>query len=150
MSKSKSKTDIKVELYDFIPHGKFQRGCMRLLFSGKDANTQFINSLGRIMMDRIPTYAFARELIKVERIEPESGYRDSIAVNHDMITLALSNIPVSNVDPGIHYLPEKYWKGVDYLDSSREVHELEKVIEVNIDVRNTSDEMDRHLIRGCY
>lgn len=148
-SKSKSKSgsnfgsnpDLKVDLYDFIPHGKFQRGRMRLVFNGKDANTQFINSIGRIMMDRIPTYAFARELIKVERIDPESGYRDSVAVNHDMITIGLKNIPVANVDPGIAYLHEKYWKDVDYLDNDREKHENEKRIELNLDVRNTADEL---------
>jgi DNA-directed RNA polymerase subunit L len=142
MSKSKSKSDIQVELHDYIPHGKFQRGRMRLLFSGKDANTQFINSIGRVMMDRIPTYAYARELIKVERIDPESGYRDSVAINHDMITIGLKNIPVQNVDPGIHYLHERYWKGVDFLDDTRETHEVEQRIELNVDVRNTADEMD--------
>ena len=141
-SKSSSKLDITVALYDYIPHGKFQRGRMRLVFGGKDSNTQFINSIGRIMMDRVPTYAFARELIKVERIDPESGYRDSVAVNHDMITLGLKNIPVRNVDPGFHYLHERYWKGVDYLDDARETHEDEKRVELNIDVRNTADEMD--------
>lgn len=137
-----TKLDLDVELFDYIPHGKFQRGRMRLLFSGKDANTQFINSIGRIMMDRIPTYAFARELVKVERIDPESGYRDSVAINHDMITLALKNIPVLNIDPGIHYLHERYWKDVDYMDDAREKHESEKRIELGLDVRNTADEMD--------
>lgn len=141
MPKTKNQLDLKVELYDFIPHGKFQRGRMRLLFTGEDANSQFVNSIGRIMTDRIPTYAFARELIKVERIDPESGYRDSVAVNHDMITLGLKNIPVSNVDPGISYLHEKFWKNVDYLDPNREKHESEKVIELNLDVRNTQTEL---------
>jgi hypothetical protein len=133
--------DLNVELYDFIPHGKFQRGRMRLLFSGKDANTQFINAIGRIMMDRVPCYAFSRDLIKVERIDPASGYRDSVALNHDMITLALSNIPVSNVDPGISYLHEKYWMGVDFLKTDRVGHEAEKRIELNLDVRNTIEEL---------
>lgn len=119
-SESSSKPDIDVELYDFIPHGKFQRGRMRLLFSGKDANTQFINTIGRIMMDRIPCYAFHRKLIKVERIDPASGYKDSVAINHDMITLALQNIPLPNVDPMISNLHEKYWKNVDFLDPKRE------------------------------
>jgi DNA-directed RNA polymerase subunit L len=136
-----TKLDLHATLYDFIPHGKFQRGKMRVIFSGKDANTQFINSIGRIMMDRIPKYALARELIYVERIEPESGYRDSVAVNHDMISRSFKDLPIPNINPDIFYLHEKYWKGVDYLDTKRDTHELEKRIEFNLDVRNEADEL---------
>lgn len=143
-SKSKSKTsdlDIQLDLYDYIPHGKFQKGIMRVIFRGEDANSQFINSIGRIMMDRVPTYAFVRDLVKVERINPESGYHDSVAINHDMITQNMSFVPVSNVDPGISYLHEKYWRNVDYLDETREIPEESKHIELSLDVRNDTDSM---------
>lgn len=138
----KNGLDFKVDLYDYIPHGRFQKGRMRIIFTGNDANSQFVNSIGRIMMDRVPTYAFARELVKVERIDPESGYHDSIAINHDMLTEAIENIPVSNVDPNIYYLHEKFWKGINYLDDEREVHPVENRIEMNIDVRNENNGLD--------
>ena len=138
--------DLKVELYDYIPHGKFQAGKMRLKFSGADANTQFANAIGRIMMDRLPTYAFARELINVTRIDPASGYRDSVALNHDMITLMMKDIPVSKIDPGISYLHERFWKDVDYLSEDRQIHENEKRIELHLDIRNESDEGTEDLL----
>jgi DNA-directed RNA polymerase subunit L len=102
----------------------------------------FINAIERIMIQRIPTYGFARELINVERINPESGYHDSIPFNHDMMTLRLSRMPVIGIDPGIAILHERYWKNTDYLDKDRETHEEEKRVEINIDVKNTATEGD--------
>lgn len=132
--------DIKVSLYSYRAHGSFKRGRLQLLCGGKDCNVQFINSIGRIAVERIPTYAFAKDLIKIERINPETGYHDSIPFNHDMMRNRLKNTPIMNIDPGISYLHERYWKNVDYLDENREIHDAEKRIEAYIDVKNDTDE----------
>lgn len=132
--------DIKVDLHNYRKHDDIKRGKLQLLCSGTDCNIQFINTLGRIAVKRVPTYAYAKSLINVSRINPETGYRDSVAFNHDMMRLRLSNMPVMNIDPEISFLHEKYWQNVDYLDENREVHEKEKKIEVLIDVKNTSDD----------
>lgn len=134
--------DIKVKLKDYRPHTGIKRGMIQLVCSGNDANVQFLNGLGRIAVKRLPTYAFAKELIKIERIDPESGYRDSVPFNHDMMRNRIMNIPVMNVDPGFSFLHEKYWKNVDYEDESREKHEMEKRIEMYVDAKNTANEDD--------
>ena len=127
-----------MEFYDYIPRGKLQNGRMRLVM--KDVDTTFINSIGRIMMNHVPTYAFARELIRINKINEGSGYTDSEAINHSMITLAVSNIRIPNIDSELFYLEEKYWKDVDYLDSKRERHEKEKNVEANLNVENSTED----------
>ena len=124
--------DMKVVLHSYRKHDDIKRGKLQLLCSGDDCNRQFINSLGRIAVKRVPTYAYAKDLINIERINPETGYHDSVAYNHDMMRLRLSNIPVMNVDPELSFLHEKYWQNVDYLDKKRDIHEKEKKIEVLI------------------
>lgn len=132
--------DIEVSLHHYKPFNHIQRGRLQLLLSGKDCNNQFINALGRIAVKRIPSYAFPPELIKIEKIKPESGYHDSIPFNYDMMRKRIKNTPIVGVDPGFAFLHEKYWKNVDYLSPDREVHEQEKRIEAFIDAKNTADE----------
>jgi DNA-directed RNA polymerase subunit L len=134
--------DINVKLHSYRQHDAIKRGKLELLCSGKDLNEQFINGLGRIAVKRIPTYAFAKDLIKIDRINPETGYHDSVPFNHDMMRLRLENIPVMNVDPGIPFLHERFWQNVDYKSADRELHEHEKNnrIEAYIDAKNTNSE----------
>jgi DNA-directed RNA polymerase subunit L len=138
--------DINVSLREYRHHTGILRGQIQLLCSGKDMNDQLLNAIGRIATKRVPTYAFAKELINIERINPETGYHDSVPFNHDMMRNRLENIPVMNIDPEISYLHEKYWQ-VDYLDKNRERHEKEKNIEAYIDIKNTDDEVKGGYIR---
>lgn len=132
-----------VSLYNYRPHDDIFRGKIELECDSEEFNVQFLNAIGRIAVTRIPMYAYAEELIKIERINPESGYHDSIAFNHDMMRLRLKNTPVMKIDPGIAVLHEKYWSktaGVDYRSADREIHENEKRVEVYIDAKNTAAE----------
>jgi DNA-directed RNA polymerase subunit L len=138
--------DIKVSLQSYRAHDDIKRGRIELVCSGKDCNEQFLNGLGRIAVKRIPTYAFAIDLIKIERINPETGYHDSVPFNHDMMRDRLKNTPVMNVDPGFAFLHEKYWKNVDYLSPDREKHEQEKRVEAYVDIKNTAAEEDSESI----
>jgi hypothetical protein len=138
--------DIKVSLYDYIEKTDIKRGKLALLCEGTDCNVKLILAIGRISVNRIPTYAFARELIKIEKINPETGYHDSIPFNYDMMRRRLMNTPVMNVDPEISFLHERHWKGVDYRNQSREKHEKEKRIEAYIDAKNTAPENEKDSI----
>jgi len=133
---------MNVSLHSYRPHDAIRRGRLELLCSGNDMNVQFINAIGRIAVKRIPTYAFAKDLIKIEKINPETGYHDSVPFNHDMMRMRLENIPIMNFDPGFSFLHERYWKKVDYKSPDREIHEHEKnnKIEAYIDARNTNSE----------
>jgi DNA-directed RNA polymerase subunit L len=141
-TETKTKIDMDVKFYRYRPHDDIKRGSLEIECTGADCNVQFINALGRIAVDRLPMYAYAKELINIERINPDSGYHDSIPFNHDMMRDRLKNTPVMNVDPGFAILHERYWKDVDYLSSDREVYENEKKIEVYIDAKNTAVEGD--------
>ncbi len=138
--------DISVSIKSFRPHDGIRRGRIELICEGKDCNDQFINAIGRIAVKRIPVYAFAKELIKIERINPETGYHDSIPFNHDMMRNRLKNTPVMNIDTGFAFLHERYWKNVDYLNPAREKHEAEKRIEVYIDAKNNESEENPDVI----
>lgn len=133
-----SKLDLEVSLYDYRPHDDIKRGKLQIECKGVDCNPQFINAIGRIAVERLPMYAFPSDLIKIERINPETGYHDSIPFNHDMMRARLQNTPVMNVDPGFAILHERYWYKMDYRNPDREIHENEKRIEVYIDAKNTA------------
>lgn len=133
------KLDLNVSLRSHRSHDDIKRGLLQLNCSGDDCNIQFINAIGRIAVERLATYAYVDKLIKIKRINPETGYRDSVPFNHDMMRLRLMNTPVMNIDPGFAILHERFWKDVDYRDPNRPVHELEKQIEVYIDARNSAD-----------
>jgi DNA-directed RNA polymerase subunit L len=141
-----SKLDLTVKLHDYRPHDDIKRGRLQLLCNGEDCNEQFINAIGRIAIERLPMYAYANDLIKIERINPETGYHDSIPFNHDMMRLRLKNTPVMNIDPGFAILHERYWKNIDYRSTDREIHEKEKRIEVYIDAKNSAPEEDTQSI----
>ena len=134
------KLDITVQPHSYRAHTPIRRGRLELLCGGSDLNSQFINAIGRIAVKRIPTYAFAKELIHIERIDQTTGYRDSIPFNHDMMRERLKNTPCMNLDPEISYLHDKYWNDVDYLSPDRPKHENEKLVEAYVDEKNTSDD----------
>lgn len=136
-----SKLDIKIALKSYRPHDSIRRGMMELIFSGEDVYDQLLNSLGRIISKRIPTYAFPPELINIERTLPESGYIDSVPFNSDYMGLRLSLFPLMNIDCELASLHEKYWFDVDYLDKDRERHEAEKKVEAFITAKNDSNEI---------
>jgi len=136
-------TDINVELYKYEPFDKngYTRGHLQLLCYGKDCNNQLIMAIIRIAMKRIPTYAFTKELIKIDKIKKETGYTDPVAHTYDMIRDHIKNIPIVNIDPNISYLNEKYWKDVNFLDKDREKHENEKKINMYIDCKNDTNDI---------
>lgn len=138
--------DLNLRLHNYRPHDDIKRGLLELVCEGSDCNEQFINAIGRIAVERLAMYAFAEKLIKIERINPDSGYHDSIPFNHDMMRLRLKNMPVMNIDPGFAILHERFWKNVDYRDQNRPIHENEKRIEVFIDAKNTAPEVDNTIL----
>lgn len=132
--------DIKISLHSYVKHDDIKRGRLQIVCSGRDYTRQLMNSIGRIAVTRVPMYAYAKELIDIEEIKPETGYHRSAAFNNDMMRLRLSNTPVMNVDPEISFLHERYWKNIDYADEKREKHKNEKNIEVMIDAKNSNDD----------
>lgn len=139
--------DINVELYEYLPANDIKYGKLSLVCNGKDCNNQLINAIGRVAVERLPTYAFAKDLIEITKISSESQYHDSVPFNHDMMRDRLCNTPIFGIDPAFAVFHEKYWKNVDYKDKNRLKHENEKRIEAYIDAKNSASSNDEDSIK---
>lgn len=104
-----------------------------LEFKGKDNANVIINTLRRVVLDDIPTYAFCSDLIKITE--------NNTIFNNDYMRLRLSQLPVLNVDFEPFYLDQKYWLNVDYSDPKRNKHPQEKQIDIAINVYNDTNQV---------
>lgn len=102
-----------------------------LKFSGTDANVTLVNTLRRIMLNNIPTYAFPPECIQIEQ--------NTSIFNNDQMRVRLMQLPILSTPLDLAYLEDKYWLDVDYSDVSREKHPLEKNIELYISSVNSDE-----------
>lgn len=131
-----SKIDIKlIELSNTKRNG-IQPGKLILDISGKDVNESVVNTLRRVMLDEIPTYAYSFEGTDISE--------NTSVFDNDQMRLRLSQVPIYDVDSGIEYLPDMYWSNVDYSDQDRVLHPKDKLkMELIINsINNTSDIMD--------
>lgn len=149
MSKSKS-IDLDIKLIDYVKRHNISHTLktddnktkytydipinskLILEFTGKEISNEIVNTLRRITMDNIPTYAFAPELIKISD--------NTTIFDNDMMRKRLSQLPVFNVDLDLDYLDPMYWQGVDFTDPKRPKHEKEKLMEISINVTNDTME----------
>ena len=104
---------------------------LMLNFSGKDVDHVLVNTLRRIMLNNIPTYAIAPECITIEQ--------NTSVFNNDQMRVRLIQLPILNTHVGVDYLPEKYWFNVDYASQEREIHDEEKSIEIYISSKNDDE-----------
>lgn len=126
--------DITIKEIEYIKPYDYISGKLELNIYGKDINIKIINALRRVACDYIPTYAFPPELINIEENTSE-------AFNNDYMRTRLKFIPILNIDNGISYLHEEYWKEIEYNDIKRKKHENEKSIEININANNKTKEI---------
>lgn len=119
------KIDINITQASRTEHVDLEQSLLALKISGKSINCTIVNSLRRVAFDLIPTYAFVREAIKIEK--------NTSKFNNDMMRLKLSQIGYPgyifkhpNFKLPTFILPEYFWKNVDYSDKKRELHENDK------------------------
>jgi DNA-directed RNA polymerase subunit L len=55
--------------------------------------------------------------------------------------LRLSQLPIYNVTPNISFLHPKYWKNINFADTTREKYSEEKIIKIYINSHNNSNEI---------
>ena len=128
--------DITAKETSYQKAEKTKRGKLIINLKGKNINTPLINAVRRVSQVSLPSYAFAKETIKIAK-------NTSIAINNDMLRLTIGMLPILGIDPKIYYLPDKYWKDVNFIDPERYVHPAEKDYEIFIRVKNdTADFMD--------
>ena len=113
----------------YIPRKGLQASSLKIHFKDFKYNIAYLNSLRRILIEYVPTYAFDRELIKISK---NTGYQ-----NNDQISLRLSQIPVLGINTDLIYIEDYRWQNVDYTKNEEDFPE-EKTYEVSINVKNTT------------
>ena len=130
---SKQKFDISIKELLKVPTKDLQQSKLILQFEGKNVNETVINALRRTSILDVPTYAFDSSTIDIT-------YNDSIFDNDEM-RLRISQLCIPAVDNSIIFLPERYWRDVDYKNDQRDRHPDDtKNIEIIMNAHNdTSD-----------
>ncbi len=131
---TKSGFDIKIEEAQYSPKNKFNSSIITLKFTGSDVNCKILNTIRRVACNNIPTYAFPSALINIQE-------NTCVAFNNDYMRTRLEQLPIFDVDAGLYFLHNKYWKNVNFLDTNREKHPDEKKIQIYINVHNNSNEL---------
>jgi DNA-directed RNA polymerase subunit L len=129
---SKKKYDIKVSEIEYVKVKDYSSSWLHLNFTGNDINLKLLNSLRRVSMDDIPTYAIPAELIKFSE-------NTSIPFDNGQLTIRWGFLPIFNVDPEIIYLSDIYYKNINFADPNRIKHPDEKKIDLYLDVHNDSN-----------
>ena len=93
-----------------------------------------INAIRRTSMVRIPTYAFAEKCINIKT-------NTSVAFNNDYMRLRLGYFPIYGIDPKLYKLDDVYWKNVNYSDPKRPIHPNEKLVEINVNSHNDTNQI---------
>ncbi len=125
---------IKISQVKKIIRKKLQSSRLILDFSGKGINEAVTNTLIRVAIDHIPTYAFNKNTIKIEK-------NTSIYMNNHIIGI-IENIMIPNIDCNIIKLDNIYWKDIIYTynKENRLRHEEDTHnIEMNINVTNETN-----------
>ena len=142
-SKSKSKLsradvadkidiDVKEVHYNKKSGIKSSELCLR--FTGKDCNFKILSTLRRVTQNNIPTYAFNFQNIDIQE-------NTCTAFNNDYMKLRLSQLPIYNVSPELSFLHPRYWKNINFADTTREKYSEEKNIKIYINSHNNSNEI---------
>ena len=129
-----TKTDIKVTELSYVKRHKYISSHLTLNISGKSINHSIINSLRRVMLNNIPIHAFPPEMMTIEE-------NTCVAFNNQYMKLRLSGLPIYNLKTDVFYLPENYWKNINFADPNRIKHPDEKPIDIYINVHNNSNQI---------
>ena len=118
-----------------ITRKKLQSSKLVLDFSGKDINEAVTNTLIRVAIDHIPTYAFNKDAITIEK-------NTSIYMNNHVVGI-IENITIPDIDCSIVMLPSIYWKDIKYtydvgdrLRHKEDTHNIEMSINVTNETNN--------------
>lgn len=123
--------DIEISEIECTETNGLEYSHLVLKFSGNSVNEVFLNTLRRIALNNIPTYAIAPECITIEE--------NTSVFNNDQMRVRLIQLPIFNISLNLDYLPKKYWMGVDYADPKREKHPNEKSIDMYVSATNTTE-----------
>lgn len=126
--------NIKIVELKKLPFKDIQNSSLMLEISGKTANTTLVNTLRRLVLNNIPTYAFTSDTITISE--------NTSRFDNDEMRLRLSQITPFNIQVPIDLLDDKYWLNVNYSDKNREKHPNDKKLyEMYINAVNNTTEI---------
>ena len=126
--------DIKITQLHKQEFHNLQASQLVLEFVGSTVNTSLINTLRRLSLDYIPTYAFASELIQIEE--------NTSIFNNDYMRLRLSQITIPKIQIPFAHISDKYWRFIEYSNPDREKYENDqKNIEIYLNIVNDSQDI---------
>lgn len=131
-----NKVDVKISQLHKQEVKGLQCSQLVLEFSGHSVNSTVVNTFRRLALDYVPTYAFTPETINIEE--------NNSIFNDDYMRLRLAQLTVPNITVPVTYLPDRYWREIDYADPERERHQDDKAnYELYINkVNSTTDVMN--------
>jgi len=128
-----NKSDIKIVKLEQIKYGGLRPSKLVLSFSGKLINHTVTNTIRRLVLNDIPTYAFHKDSITIEK--------NTSIFNNDYMRLRLEQFPIPKIKNNIAELEEKYYK-VNYADLTRLKHpDDKKIIEMYVSSKNKTKEI---------
>lgn len=129
-----SSPNIKISQIHKQEFKNLQQSKLTLLLKGDSVNYALANTLRRLSMEHVPTYAFFADNITIEK-------NTSVFLN-DQWKLKLSQVTIPNIIIKPHFLEDKYWLDVDFRNPERERHpDDKKLLEMYINVTNTTNDI---------
>lgn len=130
-----SNIDLKITQVNKQEFKNLQASQLTLSFKGKSTSDVLINTLRRLALDHVPTYAFPPELMTIDK--------NTSVFNNDYMRLRLSNTTIPNLVVKPYFLEDKYLDIESFADTDIEKHPDDKsLIELYISgTNNTSDIM---------
>lgn len=117
---------------------EFDSSCLTLEITGKQAHHSIINSLRKICLDQIPIYALDRGKIKI--------FRNSSVYDNTEMEVRLSQLPIKRINSNVVYLPQKYYKNVNFSDPKLERHTDDNIdIEFYLNSKNNGPEKIKYV-----
>ena len=125
------KIDIKVTELKKQPFDGFQSSQLILNFKGKHVYPSVTNSLRRLALSEVPTYAFIADSIIIEE--------NTSVFDNDEMRNRLEQFTIPNVNVPVLHLDEELWREVDYSDKNRPRHENDNInLEMVVNFRNNT------------
>lgn len=126
--------DIKISQIHKQEFKNLQSSQLILSLMGNTVNSTLVNTLRRLSIDYIPTYAFIPDSITIEK--------NTSIFNNDYMKLRLSQMTIPNIINKIYFLEDKYWKDINFKNPDRPRHpDDNRVLEIYINAYNNTNDI---------
>lgn len=125
---------INVSKVSYIKTSGLESSQLVLLF--KNATTSLVNTIRRVCLAYVPTYAFCSEGIEIQT--------NTSIYDNDYMRLRLSQLTFPKLKIPVNYLNDQFWVDINYADKDRPKHPDDtQFIEMYLNItNNTNDKLN--------